>query len=429
MFMRRIAIPSMLLASALALTACGAPQAQGGGEATAQGSGTIKIGLLRPITGNVAASGKDMENGWNLYWKQHGNKIAGKTIETVAEDSAGNPSVGLNKAIQLTKNSKVDVIVGPLLANVGLAVADAMSREGVPTVLPIVSADDLTQRDRLDYISRVAGWTSSQVAHPLGEYAFDQGYKTAVTICNDYAFGYENCGGFTNTFTDKGGKVLKALWNPLGTQDFSTYMAQIKEINPDVVFTEQVGADSVRFVKAWSDFGMKDKIQLLGNETLVDASVLRNMGDEALGVVSAGHFAEGLSDDVTSKYVEDYFKEYGSMPSYYSTNMYVAAGAIASAIEGMKGDVSDKKAFVAALNQSKLESTPLGPLTMDDYGNPIFNVYIRKVEKGPHGLWNVPVKTYEKVSQFWTYDVDEFLKHPVYNKSYQGDGVWPAPQS
>jgi branched-chain amino acid transport system substrate-binding protein len=418
----------LLLVSALVAMACGAPQSQDGGSGG--GSDTIKIGLLRPITGTVAASGKDMENGWNLYWKQKGTTVAGKKVETVAEDSAGNPSVGLNKAVQLTSSAHVDVIVGPLLANVGLAVAEAMNRQGVPTVLPIVSADDLTQRKRLDFASRVAGWTSSQPTHPLGAYAAEQGYKTAVAICTDYAFGYENCGGFTNTFTDNGGKVVKVLWNPLGTPDFSPYMAQIKQIKPDVVFTEQVGADSVRFVKAWADFGLKNSdIQLLGNETLLDASVLRNMGDEAVGLISAGHFAEGRPDPVAKKFADDYFAAYGNTPSYYAADMYTAAGAIASAIETLKGDVSDKKAFVKALNEVSLENTPMGPETMDEYGNPIFNVYIRKVEQGPHGLWNVPVKTYEKVSQFWTYDPQEFLKHPVYSKTYQGNGAWPDPAS
>jgi branched-chain amino acid transport system substrate-binding protein len=421
----RIALLGVLLAIGVAAAACKPPSSDGGGSS----SSTIKIGLLRPITGTVAASGKDMEEGWNLYWDQNGTTVAGKKVETFAEDSAGNPSIALNKATQLTASKGVDMIVGPLLANEGLAVADATNRKGIPLILPIVSADDLTQRKRLDYVVRAAGWTSSQTTHPLGEYAAGQGYKTAVTICNDYAFGYESCGGFTNTFTDKGGKILRQLWNPLGTQDFSTYMAQIKQANPDVVFAEQVGADSVRFVKAWSDFGLKDRIKLLGNETLVDQSVLRNMGDVALGIVSVGHFADGRADQETRKFVEDFRAKYGKLPSYYAADMYTAARAIAEAIKSTSGNLSDKKAFVQALKAVKLESTPMGPERVDQYGNPVFNVYIRKVEKGPMGLWNVPVKIYEGVSQFWHYPTDDFLSHPVYSKSYQGNGVWPEPRS
>src|SRR5215471_3675876 len=118
-------------------------------------SATIKIGLIRPVTGTVAASGKDMDDCWNLYWAQHGTTVAGKKVVTLAQDDAGNPSVALNKAQQLVANDHVDMVVGPLLANVGYALADAMNRQQVPTVMPIVSADDITQRKRMPYVLRV----------------------------------------------------------------------------------------------------------------------------------------------------------------------------------------------------------------------------------------------------------------------------------
>jgi len=423
---RRITV-TMLLGVALAATACGSPQS--GSSSSSSQSGTITIGLLRPVTGTVAASGKDMDDGWNLYWSQHGSTVAGKKVVTIAQDDTGNPSVGLNKAQQLVANDHVDMIVGPLLANVGLAVADAMNRAKIPTVMPIVAADDLTQRKRYPFVLRVAGWTSSQTTQPLGAYAVKQGYKKAVTICTDYAFGYESCGGFVNTFTDGGGTVVKQLWNPLGTQDFSSYLTQIKQIHPDVVFDEQVGADSVRFVQAWSDFGLKSTVPLLANETTLDASVLRNMNDTALGLTSAGHFAEGRPSSDTQTFVSDFLAKYGKLPSYYAAATYTAARAIAAAIEKVNGNLTDKATFVTALRGVSLPDTPFGPETVDQYGNPIFNVYIRKVEKGPHGLWNVPVMTEPKITQFWTYDSAEFLKHPVYSKAYQGNGVWPNPMS
>lgn len=444
-----------LLAAALVLGACSAP---GGNEAepdepvAGEGTGSqatdtgsepatsetgedgggsgeaIKVGVLAPTTGNVAASGQDMLDGWNLYWELNGDTAAGRTIETHHEDSAGDPSTGLNKAERLVNNVGVDMVVGPLLANVGLAVGEAMSREGVPTFFPIVSADDLTQRSQLDGILRIAGWTSSQPTHPLGQYAAEQGHTTAVTICSDYAFGHENCGGFTNTFTDSGGEVVAALWNPLGTQDFSTYMAQIQEADPDVVFVEQVGGDSVRFVQAYNDFGLKGQIPLLGGETLLDQSLLRNMGDEALDMVSVGHFAEGRDSEDTQNFVEAYDEAYGQLPSYYAVAMYTAARWLAEAIEAQEGDISDTDAFLEAVQSVQFDDTPMGPLSLDEYGNPIENIYIRTVEKRDDGrMWNVPVETFEDVSQFWTYDTEEYLDHPVYSRDYQGAGVWPDP--
>jgi len=419
----------------LAFAMLAASCAPGGDEASSGATGnsatgkTIKIGVMRVATGPLAANGKDMEDGWNLYWAQNGTKIGDVEVQSIIEDTAGDPAIALNKANQLVTNNKVNMLVGPLSAAEGLAVADAMNREKVVTVMPIVSADNITQR--LDYptVVRLAGWTSSQTSHPFGEYVYDEGYKKVVTIGFDFAFGYEGVAGFVNTFTDKGGKILKQLWPPLGTQDFSTYIASIKESNPDAVYVFLSGADQLRFFKAYKEFGLLGKIPLFGGETSTDQSVLQGMGKDAIGLITAGHFAEGRDDPATKEFVDEYFKKYNKYPSYYSANMYTAARGIAEAIKSLNGDVSDKDALVKALKSVKLDSTPMGPETMDDRGNPIFNVYIRKVEDGPHGVWNVPIKTYPKVSQFWTYNVDDFLKHPVYSKTYQGNGVWPDPTS
>lgn len=427
-------------ASALMLTAaCSAPSssssstssaAPAASSASSAGSAatTFTIGLLRPSTGPLAANGKDMEDGWNLYWDQNGTKVGNVTVKTIIEDTAGNPSVALNKANQLISNQGAQMIVGPLAANVGLAVAAAMNKKGVTTVMPIVSADNLTQRQTYPDVIRLAGWTSSQTTQPFGQWAYQQGYRKIVTIGYDFAFGYEGVGGFVNTFTDAGGKIIKQLWPPLGTQDYSSYVAQIKQEKPDAVFAFLSGADDVRFFKAYKDFGLLGNIPLLGGETVTDQSVLQTLGSSANGLITSGHWAAGSTNATTQKFVSDYYAKYNKYPSYYSVNMYSAAAGIAQAIKAINGNVSDQKALINAMKTETLD-TPMGTEKMDSYGNPIFNVYIRKVEQGPHGLWNVPIKTYPNVSQFWTYNPQEFLKHPVYSKSYQGNGVWPNPQS
>lgn len=399
-------------------------------DTAAGAGGSIRIGVLAPTTGTVASSGQDMLDGWNLYWEQHEFKSGDIEVEIFHEDSAGDPSTGLNKAELLTGNVGVDFIVGPLLANVGLAVAEEMSREGVPLFLPIVSADDLTQRQRLDGVVRVAGWTSSQTTHPMGEWAYEQGYRRVVTLCTDYAFGHENCGGFVNTFTDAGGEIIEQLWNPLGTQDFSTYITQIRNADPDAAFVLGVGADSTRVVKAWSDFGLKDEIPFLGGETTLDQSLLRNMGPEAVGLISTGHYADGRDSPETQDFVNAYDEAYGQLPSYYSVGMYTGARWIDGAIQAVGGDLSDSEAFLAAIREVQFDDTPMGPVALDEYDNPVQNVYIRQVEEREDGrMWNVPIETFDSVSQFWNYDVDDFLAHPVYSRDYQGNGVWPDPES
>jgi branched-chain amino acid transport system substrate-binding protein len=424
-------LTAALLGTVLLLAACSPPDEgdDGGGGSGGEDGGPIRIGLLRPSTGDLAASGLDMEKGWNLYWETNGTEVAGREIETLAEDTAGDPAVALNKINQLTRGEGVDLVVGPLLANVGQAAADALGRQEVPLVMPIASADDLTQRTPQDYMVRLAGWTSSQTTHPYGQYVYDQGYERVLTICTDYAFGHENCGGFVNTFTDAGGEIVEQLWNPLGTPDFGSYIASIRDANPDAVFAAQVGADSVRFIQAWSEFGLKDTIPLFGNETLLDQSLLRQMeGDAPVGLVSVGHFADGRDAPGTQDFVDAYLEAEGEMPSYYAAAMNTAAGAIAQAVESLEGDVSDPDAVIEALRAVELgDDNPFGPLRVDEYGQSVFNVYVRQVEEGPNGPWNVPIEEFPEVSQFWEYDPEEFLEHPVYSRDYQGNGVWPDP--
>lgn len=383
-------------------------------------SGPIKIGMMAPATGNAAASGQDMLDGWNLYWKNNPTAIAGREVQFFVEDDAGNPDTALTKARLLIEQRGVHMIVGNLVASTGLAIAEYVKGNGVPYVIPVIAADDLTQRTRIPNVIRLAGWTSSQTTHPFGEWAFKQGYKRMATIAEDYAFGHESIGGFVHTYTDAGGTVVGQIWNPLSAPDFSSYLAQLQSLNPDAVFVEQTGADSVRFVKQWGEFGLGQKIALLGNETLVDQSLLRNMGPEAVGIVSAGHFAEGRNSPLTQDFVNAFDKAYGRLPSYYAADMYTAASLIAPAIAKVNGNVEDKKALVDAIRSVTAVDTPMGPEKNDEYGNPVMTVYLRKVEKRPDGrMWNTVTSTFENVSQFWKFDPATYLKQPVYSRDYQ----------
>lgn len=417
--MRRAWIATIVVLAMGVLAGCGLPAP--GGPSAGKLSGPIKAGILAPLTGVNAAGGKDMVDGWNLYWKLNGTTVAGREIQTLVEDTAGEPNQALTRARQLVEQQQVDFLVGPLVATEGLAVGEFAKSNGIPLFTSIVAADELTQRARADNILRIGGFASSQPHHAFGEWAYEQGYRKIVTLCVDYAFGHEVCGGFLRTFAGvKGGQVVKQLWTPLGTADFGSYRTQIPGAGGDAVFAIEVGADAPRFVRQWSEFGLKGQVPLPVGEITTDQSQLRAMGPEAEGVLSAGHYAEGRPSKETQDFVEAYSKEFDRLPSQFSVNNYSAALWLAKTFEKLNGSISDRKAFLDGVRATEVD-TPLGPLKLDAYNNPNQNAYIRKVERRPDGkLWNVPLKTYENVSQFWTFGPDIFLKQPSYSRTFQG---------
>ena len=158
----------------------------------AQSKEPIKIGLLTPLTGVVASGGKEIAEGFNLFWDQVGKKAGGREVQIFIEDDGSNPDIALQKARKLTEQTKVDFLIGDLLANTGLAVAEYAKTNGIPYFMPVIAADDLTQRTRIPNVIRVAGYSASQMAHPLGDYAYKKlGYRKIVTISQDYTFGHE----------------------------------------------------------------------------------------------------------------------------------------------------------------------------------------------------------------------------------------------
>lgn len=384
--------------------------------------GPIRIGLMAPLSGVVAAGGREIVEGFNMYWESVGSQIAGRKVEVVVEDDAGNPDTALQKARRLVEQAKVDFLFGNLLANTGLAVANYVKSNGVPYFIPVIAADDLTQRDRVKNVIRVAGYSASQMPRPLADWALKQGYKRIATISQDYTFGHEQCGGFAQVFTEGGGTIVNQFWNPLNTADFSPYLGQIAGLNIDAVFAMELGADASRFMQQYANFGLKGKLPLLGAQNFTDQSVIRTMGPECEGIISSAHFAEGANNPATQKFVADYAAKYGKMPSLYGFSHFSGAMWVHRAIETVKGNVENRDAFLDAVLKTELTDSPLGrPVRLDEYGNPVYDVYIRKVEKNKDGkYWNVPIETYPSVSQFWKYDPQTYLKQPPFSRTFQG---------
>lgn len=354
-----------------------------------------------------------MKEGFELWLKEVNNQVAGRPVEVVTADTQGNPDVALTQARRLVEQEKVHLLVGPLSAAEGLALVPYIDGVRIPSIYPIVSADDLTQRKIPKYVVRT-GWTSSQTTHVLGDYAYKKlGYRRVAIIAYDFAFGWESVGGFMQTFQEAGGKVVKVIWTPLNTTDFSPYLSQIPK-DVDAVFASFSGSAAIQFIQQYKRFGLTAPLIAQGNTT--DESTLEQTGPEAVGIVTALHYSAALDTPANKAFVEAYTKAFGHVPSYYSEGTYVAGLVLQQALEQLRGDVSDPDAVVKALRSVQLSETPRGPYRFDNYGNPIQNVYIRKVEQVNGKLQNTVIDVVQNVSQFWTYDPKEYLQRPVYNR-------------
>jgi branched-chain amino acid transport system substrate-binding protein len=385
--------------------------------ADAGAQGPIRIGFISPLTGAIAAAGKDMYSGCELYWQESGWQMAGRKLEVILEDNEGNPAVALAKARKLVENDKVHMMAGVILSNVAYALVPYIEGQEIPTMYPINSADDLTQRKRPKWLIRT-GFSAGGNMHPFGEYAAKVlGYKKVVTVGLDYAFGWETVGGFHKSFEDNGGQVVQKLWVPLNIQDYSPYLAQIKK-DADAVFVVALGRWTLLFAQQYAASGLRGRLPLIAGGTYTDEHVLPQLGDESIGVVSAHHYSASLDTPANKRFRAAFEKAYSRIPSFYSENCYTGARIIDEAVRAIGGKVEDRAAFMAALRTVKITDAPRGPVQMDAYGNPTQNIYIRKVERVGGKLQNTVIYTYPAVSQFWKYNPEEFLKQPVYSRDF-----------
>jgi branched-chain amino acid transport system substrate-binding protein len=356
--------------------------------------GPIKIGLLVPLSGAFSATGKDMLNG-----------------------TEGTPATALTKARKLVDQDRVHVLTGGLLASTGYALQPYVDGQRIPTTFPVIAADDLTQRKPARWIVRT-GWTTSQPMHPFGDWvAKTLKYRRVVTIGMDYAFGWETVGGFQRSFEEAGGQVVQKIWTPLNTNDFAPFLAQVRR-DADAVLALFVGRLALQFVKQYEEAGLKGKLPLLGGGTTTDESVLPQMGDEAVGVVTPLHYSAALDTPQNQKFARAFEARAGKSASYYSEATYTGTRWIVEAIKAVGGKVEDREALLAALRKVEIRDAPRGPISVDRWGNPVQNIYVRRVERVGGRLQNTVIHTFPRVGQFWTYNPDEYMKQPLYMRDY-----------
>lgn len=390
------------------------------GVATAQERGPIRIGVLAPITGPLATPGAEMIDGLKMFWEQNKYTAGGRKIELVIADTTCNPDQALTQARRLALQEKVHFLFGPLCGHEGPAVAQVSKETGVPLIMEAAGADTSTKWDRTPTVIRTAV-SASQIGHPFGDYLYkDLGARNVTFIASDYTWGHEVAGGMVRTFTALGGKVNKLIWAPLATTDYGASLAAIPA-DSDAVVAVVAGVARIRLFEAWFNFGYDKKFKLHGGYWLHEDAIPQ-IDARAVGLISNSvHYVAGIDTPENKAFVDDFARRYKKLPSWFAESAYTGGNWTKIAIDSIKGNVEDRAAFLKAVRSVKISNAPRGPLKLDDYDNPIQNVYITRLQKVKHPilgdqLMNVPVKTYPAVSQFWTDSPEEFLKRGPYKR-------------
>lgn len=384
----------------------------------AQSAEPLRIGFLTVLTGPLAAGGKQQQEGAALFLNERNGTIAGRKIELITQDTAGSPALALTKTQELVEREKVSVMIGPLATNEALAMDAYVRSAKVPLITTTSAATvDLKSRASNPFVLHAFG-TAPQVTYPLGDYAAKTlGYKKMAIVAEDFTYGYEGAGGFQLAFEAAGGKIVQKLWPPLNAPEYGAYLAQIKP-DVDAIYTGFAGSNPLRFLKAFAEYGLKSKVAVLGNTTMTDEGILKAMGDEAVGVYSAGWYAAGLDTPDNKKFVAGINAAYKRDPGFYTAGPYTALLIIEQALNSSGGKTDDAAVFLKAMHDVHLTHGPIGPVRLDEYGTPILDIHIRKVARVNGKLTNTIIKTYPQVSQFWTYDPKTFVQQPVFSRDF-----------
>ncbi len=405
------------LSSVVALAAL----AGGASSSAAQPSGPIKIGFIYPDSGPMAQLGLDLRDGFLLYWSEVGHKAAGRPVEVLVETKGScKPDEGLTKARKLVERDQVHLLGGIICTPVAYALRPYVIDKKIPFIVMNAGANELTMKLRSPYIFR-SSFSNSDGSHALGEWLAKQGYRKIVLIASDFGGSIEHIGGVARTFTAAGGQVIQEIYPPLGAPDFGPYLAQVRQ-DANAVVTAIFGIDALRFVKQYAEFGLKEKIPLIG-KAITTEDMLPAMGDAALGILSVFQYSAALDSPENKRFVEAYKTKFKRTPTGLSDQGYVGAQMIAKALGAVNGTIENQEAFLGALRRVEVDA-PRGKVKLDAFQNPIHTIYIFRVEKRDGILLNIPIASYPNTTQFWTWTPEQFMAMPSYAEM---KGKWAKP--
>ncbi len=416
----------LMCALVLVMTACGGANtgSSGGGlssGSSGKSSNEIKLGVLATLTGPFAGDGKDAQRGVKMAIAEFGSKIAGKTVTMISESSDATPAVARDAARKLIEQDNVDLMVGPLSGDEGLAVRDyAKTQTGKAFLNGSSAAQDTTLRNPAPNFFRFSS-DGVQWMAGLGKYVYNtQGYKRVAVLAEDYSFPYSQVAGFMTEFCQVGGHVTKKFWVPIGTTDYSSVVSSIPT-DIDAIYVDLGGSDSINFLKQYVQFGGKAK--LIGGTVTVDQTVLGTKGQlsqRVLGVASASPIADSNPAPSWQQFVHTYktmFPDGFPSPSLFAYTYYVNAKAALLALKQVNGDLSNGEAKLKDTLSTLQFDTPTGLVKLDSNRQAIVSNFVTVVDKQADGtLYNRLVETVPNVNQTLGVPEAQYLQLGEFNR-------------
>jgi len=358
----------------------------------AQAQETVKIGLILPMTGGQASTGKQIDNAVKLYMQQKGDTVAGKKIEVILKDDAAVPDNTKRLAQELIVNDKVNFIAGFGVTPAALAAAPLATQAKIPEIVMAAGTSIITERS--PYIVRTS-FTLAQSSTIIGDWAAKNGIKKVATLTSDYAPGNDALNFFKQNFTAGGGAVVEEVKVPLANPDFAPFLQRMKDSKPDAIFVFVPAGQGGNFMKQYAERGLTG-IKVIGPGDVMDDDLLNGMGDAALGAVTAHLYSAAHPSTMNRDFVAAYKKAFSTRPGFMAVSGYDGIHLIYEALK-KTGGKTDGDALIEAMKGMKWES-PRGPISIDPETRDIVqNIYIRKVEKVDGELYNVEFATFEAV--------------------------------
>jgi len=365
------------------------------GMARAFADESFKIGLILPMTGQAASTGKQVEAGVRLYMAQNAGKIAGRTVELIVKDDTGLPDVTKRIAQELVVNDKVDVLAGFGLTPLALATAPIATQSKTPMVVMAAATSSITLAS--PFIIRTS-FALPQAAVTMGDWATKNGIKHAVTLVSDYGPGLDAEKYFKERLLLNGGQVLESMRVPLRNAEFAPFLQKARDLKPDALFVFVPSGQGAQVMKQFAERGLdKTGIRLIGTGDVTDDDQLNGMGDVALGVVTTHHYSAAHKSATNQKFVDAFEKANNKMrPNFMAVSGYDGARVIYEALKATKGKGVGVELLEAMKGQ--IFESPRGPMFIDaQTRDVVHNIYIRRVEKINGEFFNTEFETVKDV--------------------------------